>query len=570
MKNNFCLDNFENRKKRSLGILFITALCIISQTACFSQVWSGDTLSINPITFADASPEGWGAQYEITVEFPEVEHEWAKILMIQTLKCDSATAGDQYPCGEWDYIWNTLIKIPRSDSTEIFSIGSFVTPYGKRLVLGGEAGWEWVYDISEYAPLLRGKREVISGNNQELLDLKFIFIKGLPARKVLSVENVYPQGEYKYEYLATDSLLKKKELVLSGEASGFRLKAVVSGHGHAGPRNCCEWDSKTHSYYINNWETYRWNVWKDCGNNPIYPQGGTWPFDRAGWCPGSKVDEYDFEITPKVSPGDTITIDYGIENFSDNGEKDGFFRMSHQLFSYGAPNFNYDAAIVEIISPSLEDRFSRINSMLGKPQVVIQNNGKYTLRRLSIHYGISGKRKTSFEWFGELEFLESEVIGLPPIKLKKLNEINVFEVVIKSQRKHKDENLQNNRMRSEFKAPNELPRQFVLAIKTNNLKRALENSYVISDSEGLVWFSGDAFEDDKSYSIPIELPKGIYQFKYSDEMEDGVSVHWWNRTAAPEMVGMKGSVRIESTEGDTLMNFNSDFGQELYLNFIVK
>ena len=35
----------------------------------------------------------------------------------------------------------------------------------------------------------------------------------------------------------------------------------------------------------------------DCGNNPIYPQGGTWPFDRAGWCPGTIVDYQKFELT---------------------------------------------------------------------------------------------------------------------------------------------------------------------------------------------------------------------------------------------------------------------------------
>ena len=90
--------------------------------------------------------------------------------------------------------------------------------------------------------------------------------------------------------IADDIILKETTLQLLPEASAYKLKAVISGHGHAGPRNCCEWDSKTHTYYINEWDLFRWNVWKDCGNNPIYPQGGTWPFDRAGWCPGTDED----------------------------------------------------------------------------------------------------------------------------------------------------------------------------------------------------------------------------------------------------------------------------------------
>ena len=31
-------------------------------------------------------------------------------------------------------------------------------------------------------------------------------------------------------------------------------------------------------------------IWKDdCGFNAIWPQGGTWIFDRANWCPGEAV-----------------------------------------------------------------------------------------------------------------------------------------------------------------------------------------------------------------------------------------------------------------------------------------
>ena len=69
---------------------------------------------MHPITFETESPSGWGAQYKTIVHFPDVEQQWAKILMIQTLKCDSLTAGDKYPCGEWDYIWSTFIDVPRS------------------------------------------------------------------------------------------------------------------------------------------------------------------------------------------------------------------------------------------------------------------------------------------------------------------------------------------------------------------------------------------------------------------------------------------------------------------------
>lgn len=552
--------------KRSVLIVFLFHMII---AIVFPQAWHGDSLKITPITFDDPSPQGWNAQYRTLVTFPE-SGSWSKILMAQTLKCDSATAGDKYPCGEWDYIWNTFVKAPIGDTTEVFTLGSFVTPYGKRLKLGGESGWKWIYDISDYAPLLKGEVELVAGNNQELLNLEFIFIKGTPPRDVFSVKNIYPYAEYKYEYLATDSLLKETAIVLSEEASEFSIKATISGHGHAGPYNCCEWDSKTHTYRFNGWETFRWNVWKDCGNNPIYPQGGTWPFDRAGWCPGTKVDVYEFDLTPKVSPGDTLLLDYSIEPFRDNGEKDGTFRMSHQLFSYGPPNHEVDVSVAEILVPSDKDAYRRVNPSAGNPVIVIQNLGRQPLKAVNIKYGIDGHRTKRTTWRGSLEFMEKESVSLPAPGWKHFRESGLFEVVLELPRGLVDENMRNNKLASRFEKPLSLPQSFVLRIETNDLGRASENQYYFSDASGLVWYDGQALKDSTTYLIPIDLSKGSYQFVFSDDMEDGISKHWWNRQAAPKQVGIDGLVQIESVDGETLVSFPPDFGQELRLNFIVE
>ena len=490
--------------------------------------------------------------------------------MIQTLKCDSLTAGDKYPCGEWDYIWSTFVDVPKGDTTEEFCLGSFVTPYGKRLEMGGESGWEWIYDISEYAPILKGNLNLQVGNNQELLDLKFHFIKGTPPRDVISVQNIYPYADYKYEYLANDSLLKSTDIILNPNAHTYRIKSIVSGHGHAGPRNCCEWDSKTHTWYTEGYELFRWNVWTDCGNNPIYPQGGTWPFDRAGWCPGTIVDEHEFELTPYVLPRDTLNLDYGIENYYDNDEKDGTFRMTHQLISYGAPNFNNDAELVDIIAPSSQDKFSRINPICDNPQIIIRNSGAFDLQTVKIEYGLTMGRKSTHHWYGNLAFLESDTLILPPMNWRKLDKDSIFEVTLHSPNGVTDENEQNNTLISTVQIPLQLPTEFILQIHTNDVERAQENAFTISDTDGEVYYSGDNFIDDTNYRYEVKLNKGCYQFLFTDTMEDGISVHWWNRNSDPNKVGINGSVKILSTDGAELHSFNPDFGQELRLNFVVE
>mgnify|MGYP001030649399 FL=1 len=562
-------------KKRNSRILFLNVIyflpifCFLTKSLAMLGMDVGDTLTINPITFKTPSPEGWNAPYKTTAHFPETGEPWAKIIMVQTLKCDSLTKGDKYPCGEWDYIWNTFVKVPRGDTTETFSIGSFVTPYGKRLYLGGEEGWEWTYDMTDYSPILRGNRELIVGNNQELLDIKFHFIKGTPPRNILKVENVYPYGNFKYGELADDSALTNQKIVLIPNARGYKLKSVISGHGHEGPRNCCEWDSKTHTWYMNGWELFRWNVWKDCGNNPIYPQGGTWPFDRAGWCPGTKVDEYDFELTPFVNPKDSINLNYSIQKYFDDGEKNGTLRMSHQLISYGKPNFKNDVELVDIITPSSQNKHSRMNPTLSNPRIIIKNSGKYNLKTVEVRYGLKHNRKSIYQWSGDLVFLEEEEVVLPLPSWRGLRKNQSFVVETKNPNHQKDENTYNNFLNSTVLLPKVFPQEFTLSIKTNNINRAQESSFTLSDINGTVFYTEDSFSDSTKYNFQIDLKKGSYQFLFKDDLEDGISKHWWYRNSAPEKVGINGEIKFTDMNGDVLHEFKPDFGQELQLNFHV-
>ena len=79
-----------------MKILTIFLSSILNLQLLGSQGSTVDTLTIHPITFSTPSPEGWNAQYKTIVSFPNTEEQWAKILMVQTLKCNSLTTGDEY------------------------------------------------------------------------------------------------------------------------------------------------------------------------------------------------------------------------------------------------------------------------------------------------------------------------------------------------------------------------------------------------------------------------------------------------------------------------------------------
>ena len=145
----------------------------------------------------------------------------------------------------------------------------------------------------------------------------------------------------------------------------------------------------------------------------------------------------------------------------------------------------------------------------------------------------------------------------------------VFEVNLKNPNGVKDENPFNDRMTSHIPLPIVFPRESTLQIQTNTVDRARENSFTLSDLDGSVLYSGDNFSDSTEYNFPINLKNGDYQFLLKDDMEDGISRHWWYRNSAPEKIGINGEVQFLSLDGDTLAQFNPDFVQELLLNFHV-
>ena len=540
-------------------ILFTFLLAI-----CFPLIADiGDTLVVQTFTFNDIEKR------RDFFEFPDDERIWEKIYMHRTLKCDEQTKQDSFPCGEWDYSTFTLLYIPVGDTVEVFELENYVTPYGMGIDLNGDCGWTYIYDVMDYAPLLKGKVDISSGSQSELLDMKFIFIEGIPPRDVISVKNLYTWANYKYEEIAVDSVMQPFELILDPKASGYMLRARISGHGHHGPRNCCEWDNKTHTYYANEGVLFRWNIWKNCGDNPIYPQGGTWQFDRAGWCPGTAVDEYDFELTNKINPGDTLMFDYGIEMYKDNGEKEGMFRQCHQLFSYSKPNFNNNAEAYDIVAPSAKDGYSRLNPICKDPEIIIRNSGSNTLRSFTINYGLEGEEKYTFVWNGILEFTEKENVILPNIDWLDFQNTDFF-VEVSNPNGMPDEYPNNNKMTSKIVVPEILPNKFLLHIEAQGLGRARDNAYSIIDDVGCILYMKDYFEDNEIYEELIELSHGCYELRIIDKKEDGMIRHWWNRNSNPELVGENGKIEILDENKKLLKKLNYDFAESEIFRFRVK
>jgi len=549
-------------------IFLFTILSLLIYSVSFSN--PGDTTIVQTFTFKDITKRRG------VFQFPNDGRKWTKIMMVRTLKCDWQTAQDKYPCGEWDYTTNTLVYVNHPGDTvkEIFELENFVTPYGKRLDLNGDAGWSFIYDVTDYAPLLKGDVDISSGNQQELLDMKFYFIEGFPPRDVIAIENIYPWGMYNYGDISENKKLTQKNIIIRKDARGYKLKARITGHREVGDYACCEWNSKSHKYTWGNSEFREvlsyWTVWKECGRNPIFPQGGTWPFNRAGWCPGASAQTFEFDISNKFNPGDTITnFDYEIEPYSNPIEKGGEFVESHQIVFYGEPNFKNDATIEDIIAPNAYEGYRRDNPICGSPRILIKNTGSNLLQSLKITYGLADGEKSIYYWHGQLKFLETQEVYLPVPVWKGLEENPIFVVTVSEPNNMADENELNNTFSSKVSIPELLPNPFILHIESNNLGRAKENAYTIFDGMGKIFYSKPEFQDSTTYDEVINLQDGCYTFLLTDKQMDGMMQHWWERVAHPDRIGISGKISIIAMEGDTLKKFPADFGTELRYCFRV-
>ncbi len=438
-----------------------------------------------------------------------------------------------------------------------YEMARYITPYGNGLSLGN--GWTWTFDVSDYVTLLHDSVHLAAGNWQELLDVKFWMIVGTPPRDVIDIKNVYT-GNFDYGHVNNpiESHLVPMNIPILPNAVGTRWKSRVTGHGMDTPSNCAEFCPKNHYYLVDNTQQFQQLVWRDnCDLNPLFPQGGTWVYDRANWCPGAEVWTYDFELTPYATPGDTVVLDHNVDPYTNNGEW-SYYQIEDQIVYYGAPNFTMDVAIENVISPTTDQMWGRKNAICSNPVIVLRNNGTTTITSLTIAYGM-GSLTDTFQWSGNLPFLDSVWVTLPPFTW--VTGAQDFYFHISSPNGGTDQYSYNDQWKSKFTYPLVMPAQFVIEFKTNT--RWWENGYELRNSAGVVIHSRSGAAANTIYRDTLLLPYDCYEFKMWDTGEDGLS--WWANTAQGS-----GYIRFRSASSAAILkSYNADFGGGIYQQFTV-
>jgi hypothetical protein len=451
-------------------------------------------------------------------------------------------------------------------------IARYITPYGINFDLGPN-GFSWIYDVTDYQQYLHGVVDLAAHNTQELLDLKFAFIKGIPPRDVHKREPIWADWRsYNYGQMANDLVLQNKPVVLSDTSQMFKIKTRMSGHGQVGNMACCEWVPNDHRLSIDGTPRFNWNIWQtnECGDNPNIGQGGTWPYAREGWCPGDRVKDFDFELTPFVQPGDTVSIDYSITTVppGDPGTAGGNYIGAFDLISYSAPNFQTDAAIVDVLNPNNWEYYSKFNPTCSNPRVVLRNTGANALTSCFIRCWITYGNEIQFNWTGNLGFMEEEVVEIPVNDLgfwMDMDSTETFTAYVSNVNGTvgNDEYLQNSVKQVKFDAPEVINGPFFAWLTTNN--KAVENSYKLIDGAGNIIFQRNQLANQTQYKDTFDLAPGCYSIIIEDTDHDGLSF-WYSAQVEGET---NGQMRLRYVGGSYIELFPGDFGHYHRYDFSV-
>ena len=504
--------------------------------------------------------------YDTTATFPTGKR-YRKIRLHYILGRYSCPGNPQY-CGSWDYTTQIYARHAGLDSVEIARV---ITPYATDWINKGKSN-DYVIEVTDYATHLDGNcgiRFNYSGYSWGFtITLKIEFIEGVPPMDELGVKNIY-DGYYPYGNAnnSIENYLTAKTYSYGSAVSRSFIKNTVSGHG-ADANDCSEFCSKYYKQKINNNVISQKQLWRnDCGRNEIYPQTGTWIYERANWCPGAVVWPIYHDITSYTGANNNFTVDADMEPYTTATVSAGYNWVS-QLITYGAPNYSLDVSVEDIVSPTKDPNYTRENPSCASPIIRLKNVGTNSVSSIVVNYGFQGGASLTHTWTGHLNFLDTALVVLPPSTvIMTSTTAATFTVNIGKVNGLNDQNTYNNNYQSSFNPAVVFPDTIVVKLFTNKSTDPNtgknESSWTLFDQNGLIVASRHNNNNITLYIDTVVLTPGCYKLSLDDSGCDGLS--WWANTAAGN-----GSCRFERPSGGSaFFTFPSDIGCNFTKNFNV-
>jgi len=548
--------NVQCRQNR-IGLLMFLFLFFAGLTGFASDTSHVSILHKTVVT----DPSKGIKEYAQWAVFPSQKEPVRKITLFVKFACP-----DSMRCADWDYSDRIVLKRKGGTNTPVldYTIAHMLTPYGG--AFSKTWSFQWQVDVTDFSLLLRDSVEVsyIHSGYEENKDrgwkilLDFEIIKALPAAEPVAIHKVY-NNNYQYGNPAKtiEEALLPYRFTANAKATRARLYVLQTGHG-MDTSGCGEFCSKYREIWWNNQLLSKRDIWKKCGDNPLYPQAGTWLFNRANWCPGY-LNQPEILNRPLLHGKENV-FDINMQSYvtKDPNVNENIFAY---IIEYKNPVAKNDVSLESIAIPSLTQLYARKNPACMGPVISIKNNGSATLTSCIIKYGTAGFAMHEFQWKGNLAFNQSEEIVLPG-DIQSKNGMNQFVAELQKPNGKKDEYAGDNKQVSNFEAVPQHGRKLIIQLRTNN--KPGDNAYAVRNSLRQIVFerSLGTLKKDTLYEDTLSLLPGCYQFELVDTSGNGLEFWYAARDG-------RGTCKLLNEKAEMIKNFESDFGNNLLYHFMV-
>jgi hypothetical protein len=192
-------------------------------------------------------------------------------------------------------------------------LARWITTYGRE--------GRWLTDLTPYLPLVSAGGPQFfrfSGNNGQPLDMEILLYTDETPERASSMRYLWgnPWGT---AFNASYNDGKHSDVIFEVPEGTARVEvaALITGHGNGTTaEGCAEFCPFQSEYTLNGstftkdhpWAGTGYGCYDQIADGVVANQFGSWPFGRAGWCPGQDVKIWTFDVTDLLVDGEnTIT-----------------------------------------------------------------------------------------------------------------------------------------------------------------------------------------------------------------------------------------------------------------------
>ncbi|MBT4924948.1 MAG: hypothetical protein HON16_04275 [Euryarchaeota archaeon] len=252
---------------------------------------------------------GWQGGYSSkrNVTFPSNLSSYDTLEIYHEHACDERSNrygkadGSEGGCHEWDFEANLYICDP-------VNVNSCGTEYVRWITTYGREG-RWLTDLTPYLFMIEDNEERqfrYGGANRGSLTISFLLSNWGEGDIADSGEFAFSGGEFDGTYNDESKYDRQFNFTVPSGTTRVEIVATITGHGfNQDNQNCAEFCNHEHHYSMNGYSTAELHPIANSNDGckqlvsegVVANQYGSWPYGRAGWCPGQDVKQWRFDIS---------------------------------------------------------------------------------------------------------------------------------------------------------------------------------------------------------------------------------------------------------------------------------